>query len=173
MFYLVECSYRDPQSEAAWNTFYTQQKLPALISVTGFITSQRFRALQPGCPAYLAIHTLTDAAVLDSEAYRLKGGGNFATWQGAITDWQRSLYNVPGAAPAINADEILILGAQPVSLPDPGAENRWLEMRPAGATLGQPSRFACVLPADSALQLKNQPGICLYIPLTPQLQSAA
>ncbi|MDN7202783.1 hypothetical protein QVL78_33675, partial [Klebsiella pneumoniae] len=53
MLYVVECAYTDPQSEAAWNTFYNQEKLPALVSVPGFYASQRFRALSEGCPCYL------------------------------------------------------------------------------------------------------------------------
>ncbi len=52
MLYVVECAYTDPQSEAAWNTFYNQEKLPALVSVPGFYASQRFRALSEGCPCY-------------------------------------------------------------------------------------------------------------------------
>ena len=45
MLYTVECTYNDPQSEGDWNEFYSLEKLPALVSVTGFSTSQRFRAL--------------------------------------------------------------------------------------------------------------------------------
>ncbi|SMB41076.1 conserved hypothetical protein [Serratia proteamaculans] len=58
MFYTVECSYTDPESENEWNAFYSLGKLPALVSVTGFSTSQRFQAMTPGCPVYLAIHTV-------------------------------------------------------------------------------------------------------------------
>lgn len=61
MFYTVECAYNDPETEAEWNAFYSQQKLPALISVPGFVTPQRFRAVKSGSPVYLAIHTLQDA----------------------------------------------------------------------------------------------------------------
>ncbi len=50
MLYVVECAYTDPQSEAAWNTFYNQEKLPALVSVPGFYASQRFRALSEELP---------------------------------------------------------------------------------------------------------------------------
>ena len=28
MFYTVECSYNDPESEAEWNAFYSQQNYP-------------------------------------------------------------------------------------------------------------------------------------------------
>lgn len=43
MIYTVECSFADLDSEAEWNDFYSFEKLPALISVTGFHTSQRFK----------------------------------------------------------------------------------------------------------------------------------
>lgn len=54
MLYIVECSYADPQSEAGWNRFYSEDKLPALVSVSGFRASQRFRALLrlPGLSCY-------------------------------------------------------------------------------------------------------------------------
>ncbi|STU95486.1 ribosomal protein S4 [Klebsiella pneumoniae] len=90
MLYVVECAYTDPQSEAAWNTFYNQEKLPALVSVPGFYASQRFRALSEGCPCYLALHDIHDATVIDSDAYRRNGGGHFARWQSAIADWHRT-----------------------------------------------------------------------------------
>ncbi len=34
MLYVVECAYTDPQSEAAWNTFYNQEK--ALLNKSDF-----------------------------------------------------------------------------------------------------------------------------------------
>lgn len=73
MLYTVECNYTDPESEQEWNTFYSQQKLPALISVAGFSSSQRFKALKPCGSRYLAIHTVKYAEVLTSEEYKLKG----------------------------------------------------------------------------------------------------
>ncbi len=51
MIYTVECSFADPTSEAEWNDFYSADKLPALISVTGFHTSQRFRAVATAAPS--------------------------------------------------------------------------------------------------------------------------
>lgn len=41
-----------------------------------------------------------------------KGGGNFARWQQHITDWHRNLYGDIGPAPAVNADELLVLCAR-------------------------------------------------------------
>jgi hypothetical protein len=114
MWYTVECSYNDAESEEEWNAFYSQQKLPALLSVTGFATSQRFRAVSSGCPVYLAIHTVKDAHTLSSVDYALKGGGNFARWQVCITDWHRNLYEAENLAPAISSEEMLLLSAKPI-----------------------------------------------------------
>ena len=110
MLYVVECAYTDPQSEAAWNTFYNQEKLPALVSVPGFYASQRFCALSEGCPCYLALHDIHDAAVIDSDAYRRNGGGHFARWQSAIADWHRHLYLTNNTLREVAPDEVLLLG---------------------------------------------------------------
>lgn len=112
MIYTVECSFADPVSEAEWNDFYSLDKLPALISVNGFHTSQRFKALSPGCPVYLAIHSIDGLDILTGEEYRQKGGGNFARWQQHITDWHRNLYDGVERAPAIGKDEYLALSAK-------------------------------------------------------------
>lgn len=111
MIYTVECSFADSSSEAEWNDFYSLDKLPALISVSGFHTSQRFKALSGGCPVYLAIHSVDGLDVLTGEEYRQKGGGNFARWQQHITDWHRNLYGGLDRAPAVASDEVLALSA--------------------------------------------------------------
>jgi hypothetical protein len=172
MIYTVECSFADPHSEAQWNDFYSLEKLPALISVSGFHTSQRFKALSDGCPIYLAIHTIDSLAVLTGDEYHQKGGGNFARWQHCITDWHRNLYSDIGLAPAVAADELLLLAAHgPESLIRIGLmplamhavalekfpEHRWLAKMPRRhAPLAQP------LPE----------GIHIYAPMSEQLTSA-
>ncbi|MGV1757443.1 sugar ABC transporter [Rhizobium sp. A22-96] len=111
MIYTVECSFANADSEAEWNDFYSLEKLPALISVSGFHTSQRFKALSRGCPVYLAIHSIDGLDILTGEEYRQKGGGNFARWQQHITDWHRNLYDGIERAPAIGEGEYLALSA--------------------------------------------------------------
>ena len=111
MIYTVECSFADPGSEAEWNDFYSLDKLPALISVSGFHTSQRFKAVRGGCPVYLALHSIDGLDVLTGEDYRRKGGGNFARWQQHITDWHRNLYGGIERAPAIAVGEYLAVSA--------------------------------------------------------------
>ncbi|UKE77160.1 hypothetical protein KM317_17330 [Xanthomonas translucens pv. arrhenatheri] len=111
MIYTVECSFADPASEAEWNDFYSLDKLPALISVRGFHSSQRFKALRRGCPTYLAVHAIDGLHVLTGEDYRRKGGGNFARWQQHIVDWHRNLYDGLDRAPAVGSSDVLLSSA--------------------------------------------------------------
>ncbi|MEN3753673.1 sugar ABC transporter [Mangrovibacter sp. SLW1] len=172
MFYTVECSYNDSESEAEWNAFYSKKKLPALISVTGFATSQRFRATKSGCPVYLAIHTISDADVLSSDDYRLKGGGNFSRWQACITDWHRNLYAGEDLAPAISSDEILLLSSKPIAFLDTELGYRGLEMHAVGLDKFPVYRVAYVLPVEIAPLFTEAPNVYLYEPLIEQLQNA-
>ncbi|KIZ40996.1 MULTISPECIES: hypothetical protein [Rhodopseudomonas] len=116
MIYTVECSFADLGSETEWNDFYSLDKLRALISVSGFHTSQRFKALRGGCPAYLAVHSVDGLDILTGAEYRHKGGGNFARWQQHMTDWHRNLYDGIACAPAFGDGEYLALSA---TGPDP------------------------------------------------------
>ncbi|MGK3226620.1 sugar ABC transporter [Enterobacter soli] len=172
MWYTVECSYKDAESEAEWNAFYSQQKLPALLSVTGFATSQRFRAVSSGCPVYFAIHTVKDAETLSSDDYALKGGGNFARWQACITDWHRNLYEAESHAPAISSEEMLLLSAKPIVFLETEMGYRGLEMRAVGLEKSPEYRVAYVLPVEHRALFTDMPGVYLYEPLTPQLQRA-
>ncbi|MBK1674963.1 sugar ABC transporter [Ectothiorhodospira shaposhnikovii] len=111
MIYSVECTFSNPAEEKAWNDFYSLEKLPALISVTGFHTSQRFKALTQNCPTYLALHTITGSDILSSMSYRENGGGNFARWQRFIKDWHRNVYEGLDVAPNVDAKSYLLLSS--------------------------------------------------------------
>lgn len=171
MIYTVECSFADPGSEAEWNDFYSRDKLPALISVSGFHTSQRFKALSRGCPVYLALHSIDGLDILMGEEYRQKGGGNFARWQQHITDWHRNLYGGIERAQPVGEGEYLALsatGSEPLIRLDltPYAmqavamekfpEHRWL------AKIGR----------GSVPDIEHLPeGVDVYVPMTAQLTS--
>jgi len=169
MIYTVECNYAEPASEAEWNAFYSLEKLPALISVSGFSSSQRFKALSGDCPAYLALHSVDTLAVLQSEEYHQKGGGNFSRWQSHITDWKRNLYAGLDRIVAVGADELLLvseqgpqvligLGLTPLALHAVALDNspahRWL------------AKLDCTQARASDLQ-----GLNIYRAMTVQLQS--
>lgn len=173
MLYTVECSYNDPESEEAWNEFYSLEKLPSLVSVTGFSTSQRFRALKPGCPVYLAIHTVNDAKVITSDEYRLKGGGNFSLWQANITDWHRNLYECEYPAPAVSSEEILLFSSQPISFIETELGYRALEMQASGLDKFPERRVAYILERENGVQVARAIlDAYLYEPLTSQLQNS-
>lgn len=172
MIYTVECSFAQSASEAEWNDFYNLEKLPALISVSGFHTSQRFKALSAACPVYLAIHSIDNLDVLQGDEYRQKGGGNFSRWQQHITDWHRNLYAGLDRAPAIGAGEYLVVSAiGPEPLIEMGLmpcqmhavalekfpEHRWL------AKLGRS--------IDLSAELLPK-GVHAYVPMTEQLTSS-
>jgi len=172
MIYTVECRFSDPAGEAAWNDFYSLEKLPALITVPGVHTSQRFKSLNHHCPDYLALHTVDGPQVLTSEAYCQKGGGNFAAWQQHITAWRRNLYRDIQLAPAVNADELLVLcaeGAEP--LMQMGLKPR--AMQAVALDKLPPRRWLATLPRPRAALAENLPaGVYLYTPITEQLTSA-
>jgi hypothetical protein len=172
MIYTVECSFTDPKSEAEWNDFYSLEKLPALISVAGFHTSQRFKALSDGCPVYLAIHTIDGLNTLTGEEYRKKGGGNFARWQQYITDWHRNLYSDIGLAPAVGIDELLVLCANG---PEPLTQIGLLPLTMYALALEKfpERRWLAKIPRRNAPLTKHLPhGTYIYSPVTEQLTSS-
>lgn len=173
MIYTVECSFAEPLRETEWNEFYSDQKLPALISVSGFQTSQRFKAITVGCPVYLAIHTIDGLDVLNGDEYREKGGGNFARWQPDITDWHRNLYDGVDLAPDVTTGEVLLvtstgpgpltrLGLTPQAMHAVAMERnpgrRWLANADAAAM-----PFLSELPDE----------VHVYLPMTPRLTPAS
>lgn len=169
MIYTVECSFADPASEAEWNDFYSLEKLPALISVSGFHTSQRFKALSAGCPVYLAMHTIDGLAVLEGDEYRQKGGGNFARWQQHITDWRRNLYGGLERAPAVGEGNHLIVSA---AGPDPLVDMGLAPDRMRGIALEKFPEHRWLATLDSAIRVDVETlpkDVHLYAPMAAQL----
>ena len=172
MIYTVECSFADPACEAEWNDFYSLHKLPALISIRGFRTSQRLKATTSGHPTYLALHTIDGLDVLEGQEYREKGGGNFARWQRHITDWHRNLYDGIDLAPAVGEGELLAVshgGPAPlirIGLDPVAMHAVALEKRPERRWLAKLDRQASHLPATVPCDIE------LYAPMTEQLTSA-
>ncbi len=171
MIYTVECSFSDPASEAEWNDFYSLEKLPALISVSGFHTSQRFKALGTGCPVYLAMHSIDGLAVLEGHEYRQKGGGNFARWQQHITDWHRNLYGGLERAPAIGeGDHLVVSAVGPESLIEMGLTPD--RMRAVALEKLPENRWLAKLDSAISLSVETLPkDVHLYAPMTAQLTS--
>ena len=93
VLYLVRCSYRDANSESAWNTWYSDLHVPEMLTIPGFRSGRRYRAADPESPRYAARYELTDSRVLESGAYQETSGGRFPEpWYSNITDFSRWLY---------------------------------------------------------------------------------
>jgi hypothetical protein len=169
MIYTVECSFADPASEKEWNRFYSMDKLPALISVQGFRSSQRFRALTPGCPTYLAAHAIDSLDVLTGEEYQRKGGGNFARWQQHITDWHRNLYAGLTLMPEVGEEELLLLTtAGPDLLQQLGAAPCIIEA--VALAKNPPLRWLATIARAHMPDLARLPAaVHAYAPMTPRL----
>jgi hypothetical protein len=169
MIYTVECSFADAGSEADWNRFYSQEKLPALISVDGFHSSQRFRALTPGCPTYLAAHSVDGLDVLTGEEYQRKGGGNFARWQQHITHWHRNLYAGLERMPQVGPEDWLALTATgPGLFEQLGIKPHAIQATALAKT--PPARWLAVVGRSQLPDPADLPtGLHLYAAMTPQL----
>ena len=156
MIYTVECSFADLDSEAEWNDFYSLEKLPALISVTGF-TSQRFKAITGGCPVYLAIHTIDGLDVLTGEIspQRRRQFREVATTHHRLAPESLQRYRLragrkDGEHLALSAggpDSLIRLGLQPLAMQAVALEKcparRWLAVVPRNS-----ARLVEALPED-------------------------
>lgn len=109
MLYMVECRFTDPAREAAWNEWYGGERLGELLAVPGFLTSQRFLSLTHAGNYYLTVHSIRDMAVFQGPEYKAMGGGAFKGYQDCITDWVRRFFTGVDVAPAVGADQRLVV----------------------------------------------------------------
>lgn len=58
----------DAEAEDAFNRWYNERYLPLLLTLPGFLTGRRYRAIE-GQPKYFAAYDLEDASVLDRPEY--------------------------------------------------------------------------------------------------------
>ncbi len=173
MIYTVECSYSDSGTEDEWNAFYSHEKLHALISVQGFLTSQRFRLLRghDATPTYLAIHSITATDILEGQDYRRNGGGNFARWQPMITHWRRNIYEGVERFPSIEEGEY-VLASEDHGGPLSGLGLTVWHLRAIGLDRSPAER--CIAIARTAREFPENPErerLCVYVPMGEQLQS--
>lgn len=59
----------DPEHEEEFNRWYNEEHVPERLSIPGFISGRRFRAIE-GSPKYLALYELESPEVLDSDVYK-------------------------------------------------------------------------------------------------------
>lgn len=69
----------DPPYEEEFNRWYNEEHVPERLSIPGFISGRRYRAMEGG-PKYLALYELENPEVLQSEAYRYWIGEGQTVW---------------------------------------------------------------------------------------------
>ena len=69
----------DPEHEEEFNRWYNEEHVPERLSIPGFISGRRFRAVE-GSPKYLALYELESPEVLNTQAYRHWLGEGRTEW---------------------------------------------------------------------------------------------
>jgi hypothetical protein len=103
MIYMVDHIFANPQTEPAWHEWYAGY-LQKLMSVPGFGSAQRFKAIGETPPRFLAMYSVESAAVYESQGYKDIGGGGSqsARFHGDYKLWTRNLFDGANAVPVVN-----------------------------------------------------------------------
>jgi hypothetical protein len=84
----------DPEDEDEFNRWYNQEHLPGRLSVPGFVSGRRYRAID-GSPKYLALYELESSEVLNSKEYRAVSKENETQWSKRMfKKWKNTVRNV-------------------------------------------------------------------------------
>ncbi|HEX5608886.1 MAG TPA: hypothetical protein VFX45_02200 [Solirubrobacterales bacterium] len=93
--YLVGCRFMQPEREAEWNQWYNGPKLEKMLAKPGFLSCQRFHAVDPTRPApYLAVWRVESPAVFETPEYTSDWG--WADYAEEIGEWTRDLCELEG-----------------------------------------------------------------------------
>jgi len=166
--YMVQHAFSRPDWEEEWNAWYGGN-LKVLMSVPGFRTGQRFKALNGSPPRYMAVYTVDSPDVFESKRYREAGGGgtNSQRFRPAYQVWIRNLFEGIDAAPAIRDGEYLVsLDGNARDLDVPGVQLTWLES--TGFHRTTPYRGIGVAKQHQADALRKMSSVTLYGPITAQ-----
>lgn len=167
--YMVEHAFSRPDWEEEWNAWYGGN-LKVLMSVPGFRTGQRFKALNGPPPRYMAVYTVDSPEVFESKRYTEAGGGGTSSqrFRPAYQVWIRNLFEGIDVAPEVRDDQYLVSADSKVrDLDVPGVQLTWLEC--TGFHKTTPYRGIGVGERDQAQTLRRTGNVTLYRPITPQL----
>ena len=103
MIYMVDHIFANPQTEPAWHEWYSGY-LQKLMSVPGFGSAQRFKAIDETPHRFLAMYAVESAAVYESQGYKNIGGGGSqsARFHGDYQLWTRNLFEGANEVPVVN-----------------------------------------------------------------------
>ena len=169
--YMVQHAFSRPDWEAEWNAWYGGN-LQVLMSVPGFRTGQRFKALDGSPPRYMAAYTVDSPDVFESKRYLEAGGGgtNSQRFRPAYQVWIRNLFEGIDAVPATRDGEYLVcVDSNARDLDVPGVQPLWLES--TGFHRSTPYRGIAVLSKDQAQALRRNNSVIVYQPITAMMLS--
>ena len=167
--YMVQHSFAKPEWEQEWNDWYAGN-LPVLMSVPGFLTGQRFKSPDGNPPRYMAMYTVREPGVFQSETYIAKGGNgvNSQRFRPAYQVWIRNLLEGIAQAPEVKPGEALLVVDSPERVgPHVDLPLAWLET--TGFHKSTPWRGLAVVTAAQAERVRNDPRVIVYEPITAQL----
>ncbi len=180
MIYAVELNFSDASKTDEWNAWY-ETYLKQLVSLDGLETAQRFRAVAGSEPTweYLALYTVPNLDVYESEAYcKIGGGGNASKAFHHAISRRRNVYNgVERMAAVSNEARVLFWEDTPddFGLPDclPVALTTGAGNQQAGATKidGTPERRASAVVDAAAVERYDFTaieGFAVHAPITPR-----
>jgi hypothetical protein len=103
MIYMVDHIFANPQTEPEWHEWYTGY-LQKLLSVPGFGSAQRFKAIDETPHRFLAMYAVESAAVYESQGYKNIGGGGSqsARFHGDYQLWTRNLFEGANDVPVVD-----------------------------------------------------------------------
>ncbi len=180
MLYMVECGFGNPSREAEWNAWYSGPKIDELLAVPGFLSAQRFRALDGERAPYLNLTSITSTDLFTNPAYRSGGGGRFGTWElPLIIDWSRRLFTGMAEMPPLPDDmRLAMLDRAPDEAPELGVVFNWLASLDWQTVAGYrdavaldasvPHRGVAIIDAETAEALPRVLGLRLYVPICPK-----
>ena len=166
--YMVQHTFARPEWEEEWNAWYAGN-LKVLLSVPGFRTAQRFKALTGTPPRYMAVYTVDSPDVFETEAYIKAGGGgtNSIRYRPAYQTWTRNLFEGIDRAPAVGDGEYLVaVDSATREEKVPGVALTWLES--TGFHKSTPYRGVGVVKRDRLQGVSESGSVSIYVPVTSQ-----
>ncbi len=167
MLYVVECAYTDPQSEAAWNTFYNQENYRrwSLCPVSTPPSASALSARAAPATWRCTISTMLPSSTATPTAATAAA---IARWQSAIADWHRHLYLTNNTLREVARMKCCCWAIPRRTCP---SLRRYSCSQAACAT--EQTRYAAILHQTTCITSPRLPPSLSYQPITARLRNPA
>jgi hypothetical protein len=163
MIFMSQSGLTDPTREDDWDAWYIEH-LRVMVSVHGVNSAQRFKTATPGYSPSLAMYSMRSESVFQDPYYQsIRGLGEFLP----LIDrrhYHRNLFAGLDAAPALAADQVLLVWDADAPQDARGLHFTWLEA--VAVDKSTPYRGIAVIAAEQAAALPSTNAIACYVPAT-------